>query len=58
MRAMQELTGLSVQKLAMQMNQPKCYGVAKNFFTQAMKTNPEAVVKPEYPYMFHKPFSW
>ena len=58
MRAMQEITGLSVQKLAAQsMNQPKCYGVAKNFFTQASKADPN-VVKPAYPYMFHKPFSW
>ena len=57
MRAMQEISGLSVQKLAASVNQPKCYGVAKNFFTNALKSDPN-VARPAYPMMFHKPFSW
>ena len=57
MRAMQEVSGLSVQKIAAQMHQPKCYGVAKNYFTQAAKADPN-VARPSYPLMFHKPFSW
>ena len=57
MRAMQEISGLSAQKLAASVNQPKCYGVAKNFFTNALKSDPN-VARPAYPMMFHKPFSW
>jgi len=37
-------------------NQPKCYGAAKNFMTQALKANPEAPT-PAYPWLFSKPFS-
>ena len=58
MRALHEVSGLSVQKLAQQTaNQPKCYGIAKNFFTNALKADPN-LARPAYPLMFHKPFSW
>lgn len=35
----------------------KCLGIAKNYFTQAMKTNPRSVVLPQYPYIFSKTLS-
>ena len=57
MRSMQQASSLSLQKLAEQMHQPKCYGIAKNFFTNALKANPK-LATPPYPLMFHKPFSW
>ena len=37
---------------------PKCYGVAKNYFTEAIKVHgAENVKKPEFPFMYSKPFS-
>lgn len=36
-------------------HQPKCYGAAKNFMTQALKANPE-MATPAFPWIFAKPF--
>lgn len=58
MRALHEVSGMSVRKLAAEVaGQPKCYGIAKNFFTNAMKADAN-LATPAYPLMFHKPFSW
>lgn len=37
--------------------QPKCYGIAKNYFTRALKTDPSKVTLPTYPWIFSKPFT-
>ena len=37
--------------------QRKCLGIAKNYFTQALKNNPKQVVIPQYPYIFSKTLS-
>ncbi|CDW77327.1 fumarylacetoacetate hydrolase family protein [Stylonychia lemnae] len=37
--------------------QRKCLGIAKNYFTNAMKTNPQQVQFPQYPYIFSKTLS-
>ena len=36
-------------------SQPRCFGIAKNFMTNAIKANPQ-VALPQYPYIFAKPF--
>ncbi len=30
----------------------KCLGIAKNYFTKALKNDPTKVVFPQYPYIF------
>jgi hypothetical protein len=37
--------------------QPKCYGAAKNYFTNALKADPTKVALPTYPWIFSKSFS-
>ena len=37
-------------------HQPKCYGIAKNFMTNALKADPNTPL-PKYPWIFAKPFS-
>lgn len=37
--------------------QTKCLGIAKNYFTNAMKNNPQQVILPQYPYIFSKTMS-
>ena len=51
---------MRVEKLKMAVQaaktQPKCFGAAKQFFTNALKANPETVL-PAYPWIFAKPFT-
>ena len=56
MQAMYETSTLSVHRLMASASQPRCYGIAKNFFTNAIKADPN-VAKPKVPLMFHKGFS-
>lgn len=35
----------------------KCMGIAKNYFTNSLKNNPQQVTLPQYPYMFSKTLS-
>ena len=35
----------------------KCLGIAKNYFTNALKSNPSSVMLPQYPYIFSKTLS-
>jgi hypothetical protein len=35
----------------------KCLGIAKNYFTDALKKDKSAVKLPEYPWIFNKPMS-
>ena len=35
----------------------KCLGIAKNYFTHALKNDPSKVVLPPYPYIFSKTLS-
>lgn len=53
--AMAERQVLLRSALVSAKSQPRCFGVAKNFMTNALKADPK-VVLPAYPWIFHKPF--
>jgi hypothetical protein len=44
------------QQLQVARLQPRCFGIAKNFMTNALKADPNAAL-PTYPWIFTKPLT-
>jgi hypothetical protein len=57
MKIVSQHNNLLKQAVMQAKSQPKCYGIAKNYFTKALKADPSKVVLPTYPWIFAKPFT-